>query len=92
MGRIPEIVGGVASVLIGLAVFKFTGLYDACTSDELRVVLGFGVMAVYLIAYLRGLLGRPGRIATAGKARKVAGPEQSEYEPGYTTYPKGVEE
>ena len=45
----------IVVAVIGLVVYKATGLYDAVSSDIGHVIVGGGIIYCYLIAFRRGL-------------------------------------
>jgi hypothetical protein len=50
-----EVAGHILAALAGLAVFKFTGLYDAMTSVTGQIILGSLIAYWYMIMFRHGL-------------------------------------
>jgi hypothetical protein len=50
-----EVAGHILAALAGLAVFKFTGLYDAMTSSTGQIILGSLIAYWYMIMFRHGL-------------------------------------
>lgn len=53
--KIIIISGAIFSALMGFAVFKFTGLCDACETSSISTILGITIVSICLYSYMIGL-------------------------------------
>jgi hypothetical protein len=54
-GLIFKLLSSLIVICIGIAIFVYTGLYDAVESTALKIILGLGIPYYLVVTFLAGL-------------------------------------